>query len=568
MGMRKKYESGAATNYISRRQALTKLQLNLRDFRRLCIIKGIHPHEPRHKKKVNKGSNVQRTWYFAKDIQFLAHEPLINKFREFKVFLKRLHRAKVEGDQDEVNRVSKTRPLLKYDRIVKESDSSGSILDFMISPQCFLDRYPTFMDAIRDLEDALCLCFLFAKLKKKSRIPSRIPHMCRRLTVEFMHFVIETKALRKVFVSIKGVYYQAEIMGQTTTWITPHERAIEENSDVDMSVMVTFADFYITFMGFVNFRLYKDAGLFYPPKLGRVNMLTAKEHEADKEASQELIFSLSEELGRDSSTAAAQEPAMDEFPEEESGMDTDVIADYKRVRSVQKLFAGLKFFLSREVPRESLTFVIRACGGLVSWDSSVEYGSSYPESDETITHQIVDRPNQLTSFINRSYVQPQWVYDCVNAGLLLPVQSYFLGVELPPHLSPFAEEKEGDYIPRVKVKLLQLQGKDVGGLLIEDMPKSVDSTGVALQGSSSNIIDEPKAKRRRKRAPALAATPGAPAKQTREEAIVEKAEQRKLQEIMIPKKYRRVYKKIKYGQKRKAIENRTLLRKRQALEQG
>ncbi|KFD68280.1 hypothetical protein M514_03088 [Trichuris suis] len=550
MGMRKKYESGAAANYISRRQALSKLQLSLRDFRRLCIIKGIHPHEPRHKKKVNKGSNTQRTWYFAKDIQFLAHEPLINKFREFKVFLKRLHRAKVEGDQNEVNRVAKTRPLLKYDRIVKE-------------------RYPTFMDAIRDLEDALCLCFLFAKLKKKSRIPSRIPHMCRRLTVEFLHFVIETKALRKVFVSIKGVYYQAEIMGQTITWITPHERAIEENADVDMSVMITFADFYITFMGFVNFRLYKDAGLFYPPKLGRVNLLTAKEHEADTEAAQEvisstrvllvcmlaivfqLIYSLSEELGRDSSSAAAQEPALEEFPEEESGMDSDLIAEYKRVRNVQNLFAGLKFFLSREVPRESLTFVIRACGGLVSWDSSVEYGSSYLESDETITHQIVDRPNQLTSFITRSYVQPQWVYDCVNAGLLLPVQSYFLGVELPPHLSPFAEEKE-----------------DVSGLLTEDMPKSIGSTVRDLQGSSTSVAAEPKAKRRKKRAPAFAATPGAPVKQSYQEAIAEKAEQRKLQEIMIPKKYRRVYKKIKYGQKRKAIETRTLLRKRQALEQG
>lgn len=54
-------------------------------------------------------------------------------------------------------------------------------------------------------------------------------------------------------------------------------------------------------------------------------------------------------------------------------------------------------------------------------------------------------------------MQPQWVFDCVNARLLLPVADYFPGVQLPPHLSPFVSEKEGDYIPPEKLKLLALQ---------------------------------------------------------------------------------------------------------------
>ena len=53
--------------------------------RRLCILKGVYPVEPKNKKKVNKGSTANRTFYYAKDINYLANEPIINKFRDFKV---------------------------------------------------------------------------------------------------------------------------------------------------------------------------------------------------------------------------------------------------------------------------------------------------------------------------------------------------------------------------------------------------------------------------------------------------------------------------------------------------
>ena len=77
----KKGTNAASSVYIGRTKAVKKLQVTLRDFRRLCILKGIYPRDPKSKKMLDP----HQTYYHFKDIQYLMHEPLMRKFREQQV---------------------------------------------------------------------------------------------------------------------------------------------------------------------------------------------------------------------------------------------------------------------------------------------------------------------------------------------------------------------------------------------------------------------------------------------------------------------------------------------------
>ena len=59
----------------------------------------------------------------------------------------------------------------------------------------------------------------------------------------------------------------------------------------------------------------------------------------------------------------------------------------------------------------------------------------------------------------RIFLQPQWVFDSFNARRQLPIDFYKPGSKLPPHLSPFIEERYGDYIPLDRIEQLKESGK-------------------------------------------------------------------------------------------------------------
>ncbi|XP_049474955.1 pescadillo homolog isoform X1 [Panthera onca] len=565
---KKKYERGSATNYITRNKARKKLQLSLADFRRLCILKGIYPHEPKHKKKVNKGSTAARTFYLLKDIKFLLHEPIVNKFREYKVFVRKLRKAYGKSEWNTVERLKDNKPNYKLDHIVKE-------------------RYPTFIDALRDLDDALSMCFLFSTFPRTGKCHVQTIQLCRRLTVEFMHYVIAARALRKVFLSIKGIYYQAEVLGQPIVWITPYAFSHDHPTDVDYRVMATFTEFYTTLLGFVNFRLYQSINLHYPPKLEGQAHAEVKASEdtyaLDSESSMEKLAALGASLAR-MVVPVEEEAEVDEFPAdgEMTAQEEDRRKELEAQEKHKKLFEGLKFFLNREVPREALAFVIRSFGGDVSWDKSLCIGATYDVTDSCITHQIVDRPGQQTPVIGRYYVQPQWVFDCVNARLLLPVADYFPGVQLPPHLSPFVSEKEGDYIPPEKLKLLALQrgehpgsmdeseekdeeedndsDGDEGGENEEEEEEDVEAGSEKEEEARLTALEEERMEGKKPRV--MAGTVKLEDKQRL--AQEEENEAKRLAIMMMKKREKYLYNKIMFGKRRKIREATKLAEKRKA----
>lgn len=548
---KKKYERGSVTNYITRNKARKKLQLSLPDFRRLCILKGIYPHEPKHKKKVNKGSTAPRTFYLLKDIRFLLHEPIVGKFRDYKVFVRKLKKAYGKTEWTDVERLKQNKPAYKLDHIIKE-------------------RYPSFIDALRDVDDALCMGFLFSTFARTGKCHVQTITLCRRLTVEWMNYVIASRSLRKVFISIKGIYYQAEVMGQLTTWLVPYLFSHDHPTDVDYRVMATFTELYTTLLGFINFRLYHSLNLVYPPKLDIKAESELKEEDDDdyamnSECYLEKLSALSTSLARVVSTAEEEEAEIDKFPVEEEDVEKMEAREMeqKQLETQKKLFEGRKFFLNREVPRESLAFLIRCFGGEVSWDKSVCIGSAYEVTDESITHQIVDRPNVDKQYINRYYIQPQWVYDCINAKILLPVEDYFLGVTLPPHLSPFVEEKEGDYVPPEKLKIMALQrGEKPAHEEEEEDEEEDDDDDDEVEEKNLKKLEEQRSKGKSLSVKVTAGKVKLDNPVYKEQN--EKAEEKRLAIMMMKKKEKYLYDKIMFGKKRKIREVNKLTAKRKA----
>lgn len=81
---------------------------------------GIFPREPKHRKKANKGSSAPTSFYYTKDIAYLAHEPVLKALRDHKAFAKKLSRALGRAEWSSAKSLEEHKPVYTLDHIIKE----------------------------------------------------------------------------------------------------------------------------------------------------------------------------------------------------------------------------------------------------------------------------------------------------------------------------------------------------------------------------------------------------------------------------------------------------------------
>lgn len=458
--VRKKNHAGLDATMIGRSKCLRLLQLDIKDFRRLCILKGIYPREPigGRAPKNKKG----QTFYHIKDIRAIAHEPILETFRATRAFLKKVRRAAGRNEPTEAARKHAILPTYTLHRLVKE-------------------RYPRFVDALADLDDALTLVFLFAALPSTEAVASSVVQTSKHLAAAWGAYCATSHTLTKSFVSVRGVYLEASIHNTTIRWIVPHAFTQFMPDSVDFRIMGTFLEFYATLLRFVLFQLYTELGVQYP--LGDVSAVTGSTSsvvasnlralrsaldaaslgqvvsasvDAESKTKQdntlkESTGSKSKESKKSSEVNIPQLPSEDEDEEVDDANVTEnmkqqleeafagvplsgVRNDEDAIR--QRLFSGFTFFLSREVPRGYIELVCLSFGAkAVGWeadDSPISVGLSLclhlafahifllaPSDDRSLHHPSHCGPT--TAFaISRVALQARVSATAVGLGLCQP----------------------------------------------------------------------------------------------------------------------------------------------------
>lgn len=378
--------------YLSRMQATRLLQVDSINFRRLCILKGVYPRAIGRSKQ--KASGNEKQYYLAKEIKWLVHDQVLQKGMAFRAWEKKVRKATAMQKVDDLKVLDAHKPKYNLVASIKE-------------------RYPFFIDAVKDIDDALSVVSLYAFLSPEIRsdstielhhsLPSGLHEKAKAVLADWNEFVSKAQVLAKGFISIKGYYYEALVKGERVRWLCPHEYAHKFPSGIQQYILITFLEFYLEMMRFVTFKLKAD----YERDLADV-----------EKAEEEGLNANAEDFGANNAVTQQQLPHQGKLESQ--------LVELSRVR---KLFDGFVFFISREVVAKHAILVIRSCGGRVS--------SLY---NSNVTHCVIDRPQLAPGFQklpNVEYIQPQYLFDCLNARTVLPVVGYRMGEELPPHVSPF-----------------------------------------------------------------------------------------------------------------------------------
>jgi len=303
-------------------------------------------------------------------------------------------------------------------------------------------------------------------------------------------WAIKTHSLRKVFLGVKGVYYEIIAPGQSgelvpVRWLESYDFQQHVPHDVDFRILLTFLELYRTLIGFVLYKLYTEENLVYPPPVdkeldergevvGALKLVEKKDEPAAAAGSKVSKKEVKRAIkGIRATATGGDDEEMDDVAEQGDATEDEeefverptnavnedvssaplttysslVTAQPTSTSSSSLIFAPYTFYLSRETSSKTWEFVVRALGGKIISSLDAPSPDATPLAD-TITHVICDRPmsperiRELQGERKWLWVQPQWVADCVNKGKIISAAEYAPGQLLPPHLSPWEGEGE------------------------------------------------------------------------------------------------------------------------------
>lgn len=282
-----------------------------------------------------------------------------------------------------MKRETKRQKLLKLQQIERASrimDEEFSLVDLV------KQRYASLGQSVDDLGNTLRNMYIVNMLA--------IDDVEEDLEA-FEKFVIERRLLSKAFMSRKGIYFGSDIEKIAVCWMVPYPGAsladfTEEKGDLPVERITYSFDFL-------------DFG------------------------------SLSEEASEESEATGLNNP--DKFdisllkyasPLLKTHLNLCVhklsILYPKEGRTKEGIFKDMRFFIGIGSISEQVSFAIRAVDGEVT---------TYAQAKLVITEAVETVDSEHV------YLQPQYVFDCLNQSRVLPYDSYLVGRELPPHVSPF-----------------------------------------------------------------------------------------------------------------------------------
>ena len=444
----KKGTKGQQTLFVSRKRAMRRLGLQLKDFRRICILKGVFPRQPN--RKLDK---AHRTYYHIKDIKFMMNDQLMDHLANEKIHKRRMKKAISKKDGGLIKKLKAKKPVMNVDHVVKQ-------------------RFPKFEQALAELSDPLSLLSLLSSFPGH-RLYNISPQRTRKyqmLMNMFKALVIKKNLLSKVFLSVKGVYYEAMLgFNSKVVWIEPYQSATVLPVDVDYKMLMTFSEFHSSLLKFVLLRLYTLSDVKFPP------VLVKNQVGEDKKETTFGEFKL--EKCEDDLTEGVDK----EFLNDEN---VKKMKDWNQAKNTE-IFANFVFFISREVKSEIFEFVAKSFGAKIIFEEDNFASESY-KNGEDITHVITDRKLEniplREKFANREFVQPQWIVDSINFNSVLAIRDYLPGGVLPPHLSPFEEVQREGFMPQ--------REKDIRGQIGEDVDEENDDEEDYSEVSGDEEEDE------------------------------------------------------------------------------